>query len=111
MTTLLLGCTLRAAEKKHFVLYATFTAQTRVQLTDGPIWLMDKGDTFPVIMYKDQQTKIVLQLAGTNFTTETANVKIIEDKEVTAQQLASYRINVQHYLDARAEKWKAEQAK
>jgi len=108
---LLLGCTLRAAEKKHYVLYAMFTTQTRVQLAEGPSWLMDKGDTFPVLMFKDQQAKIVLQLAGTNFATDTTNVKIIEEKDVTQQQLATYRTNVQHYLDGRAEKWKAEQAK
>jgi hypothetical protein len=87
------------------------TVDTGVQLGDGSRWLMDKGDTFPVVMFKEQQTKVVLQLAGTNFTTEAARVKVIEEKSVTPEQLATYRNNVQHYLDSRAEKWKTDAAK
>jgi hypothetical protein len=109
--SLILGCNLHAAEKKRFVLYAMLNAETGVQLADGARWVMDKGDTFPVVMFKEQQTKIVLQLAGTTFVTSAANVQIIEEKEVTPGQLATYRANVQHYLDAQAEKWKADQAK
>jgi len=108
---LALGCGLHGAEKKRFVLYAMLTADTGVRLTDGARWNMDKGDTFPVVMYKDQQTKIVLQLAGATFTTETANVKVVEEKDLTPEQVATYRTNVQRYLDGKAEKWKAEQGK
>jgi hypothetical protein len=64
-----------------------------------------------VIMFKEQQTKIVLQLAGTSFITETANCKIIEEKDLTPEELATYRTNVQHYLDGQAEKWKAKLGK
>jgi hypothetical protein len=109
--TLLLPCALRAGEKKHFVLYATLNAETRVEMADGSHWIMDKGDTFPVLMFKEQQTKVVLQLAGTNFTIESARVKVLEDKDVTTEQMATYRTNVQHYIDGRAEKWKSEQGK
>jgi len=109
LLTLVLAGNLHGAEKKHFVLYAMFTADTGVQLADGPRWMMDKGDTFPLVMYKEQQTKVVLQLAGTTFTTEAANVKVIEERDLTPEQVATYRTNVQHYLDSRAEKWKAEQ--
>ena len=108
---LILGCSLQAAEKKHFVLYAMFMANTDVRLADGAHWIMDQGDTFPVVMFKEQQTKIVLQLAGTTFMTDAANVTTIEEKNLTEEQLATYRGTVQRYLDGLAEKAKAEQAK
>jgi hypothetical protein len=106
-----LGGVLHAGEKKRFVLYAMMTENTPVELADGARWMMDKGDTFPVMMFKEQQTKVVLQLAGTSFTTETVRVQVIEEKNVTPEQLATYRANVANYIDSRAEKWKAEQAK
>jgi len=109
--TLLLVYSLHAAEKKRFVLYAILNQDMPVQLADGARWMMDKGDTFPVVMYKEQQTKVVLQLAGTSFTTSVIDVKVVEEKEVTPEQLASYRNNVQHYLDGQAEKWKTEKTK
>jgi hypothetical protein len=110
---LVLGCcAARAAgkEKKHYVLYAMFLANTRVQLAEGSEWIMDKGDTFPLMMYKEHGTKVVLQLSGTSFVTSTANVQVIEEKEVTPEQLATYKVNVEHFLDGQAEKWKAAQA-
>ncbi len=108
---LVFGCSLQAAEKKRFVLYAMFVANTDVHLADGAHWIMDKGDTFPVVMFKEQQTKIVLQLAGTTFMTDAASVMVIQEKDLTDEQLATYRTNVQHYLDGHAEKWKAEAVK
>jgi hypothetical protein len=105
-------CSSVAAEKKkRYVLYAMLTADTPVQLADGARWMMDKGDTFPVVMFKDQQTRVVLQLAGTTFALSAVNVKVVEEKDITPEQLETNRVNVQHYLDARAEKWKAEQGK
>jgi hypothetical protein len=109
--TLVFGCSLQAAEKKHFVLYAMFMANTDVHLADGAHWIMDKGDTFPVVMFKEQQTKIVLQLGGTTFMTDAVNVMVIQEKDLTNEQFATYRANVQRYLDGHTEKWKAEQAK
>jgi hypothetical protein len=111
LAALILGCALHAAEKKRFILYATMLEPTPVQLVDGSKWMMDKGDTFPVVMFKEQQTQVVLQLAGTTFKTATARVKVVEEKDVTPEQLATYRTNVQNYIDSRSEKWKAEQAK
>ncbi len=102
---------LRAAEKRHYVLYGMLIAETRVEMADGSRWIMDKGDTFPVMMFKEHQTKVALQLAGTSFITDIGGVKIIEEKDITPEQLATYRTNVQHYIDNRAEKWKAEQEK
>jgi len=101
----------QAGPKKHFVLYAMLTADTPVQLSDGARWMMDKGDTFPIVMFKQQQTKLILQLAGTTFTTGAENVKVIEEKDITPEQLATYRTNVQHYLDSQAAKWKDEKGK
>lgn len=111
LLTLVFGCSLQAAEKKRFVLYAVLTQDTAVQLADGARWMMDKGDTFPVVMFKEQQTKVMLQLAGTNFITSVINVKVVEEKDVTPEQLATYRNNVQHYLENQVEKWKTEKAK
>ena len=96
----------QAAEKKHFTLYGMLLDTLPVDLADGAQWMMDKGDTFPVVMYKDQQTKIVLQLAGTSFVIEAKHVRVFEDKELTAAALASYRRNVQTYIDTRSEQWK-----
>jgi lipopolysaccharide export LptBFGC system permease protein LptF len=109
--TLFLCAAALAQEKKRFVLYAALTEDMPVQLADGAKWMMDKGDTFPIVMFKEQQTKVILQLAGTSFIVPANKAQVIEEKDVTAQQLASYRQNVANYLDTRAEKWKAEQAK
>lgn len=97
-------------EKKRFSLYATFLEPTPVQLADGAKWQMDKGDTFPVVMFKDQQTRIILQLAGTSFIVNADRVRWFEEKDLTEAQLATYRANVHNYIESRAEKWK-EQAK
>ena len=111
IAALLFSGTLHAGEKKHFVLYATLLAETRAEMADGSHWIMDKGDTFPVMMFKEQQTKIVLQLAGTSFTTDAARVKVLEESDVTPEQLATYRTNVQHYIDGRSEQWKTQHFK
>lgn len=77
-----------------------------VDLADGAQWMMDKGDTFPVIMFKDSQTKVILQLAGTSFVVDSKHIKVIEQKDLTAAELASYRRNVQTYIDTRSDQWK-----
>ena len=77
-----------------------------VDLADGAQWMMDKGDTFPVIMYKEQQTKVMLQLAGTSFIIDAKHVKVIEEKDLKAGEIASYRRNVQTYIDTRSDQWK-----
>lgn len=88
-------------KKKEFKLYAQFISDTRVELSDGAMWLMDKGDTFPVVAYKNQQKNIVLQLAGATFMTDTARVRILKDEEVEPA-LENYRKNVRAYLEARS---------
>lgn len=96
----------RSAEKKRFALYGMLMETLPVDLADGAQWMMDKGDTFPVIMFKEQQTKVMLQLAGTSFTVEVKHVKIIEEKNLKTGELASYRRNVQTYIDTRSDQWK-----
>ena len=105
------GSLASAEEKKRFVLYAMLVENTPVQLADGSKWQMDKGDTFPVVMYKEQRTKLILQLAGTSFMVKAETVKVFEEKDLTQTQLTTYRNNVAHYLESRAEKWKTEAAK
>ena len=97
----------RAAGKK-FVLYATLIESMPVKLDDGAQWMMDKGDAFPVLMFKEQQTKVILQLAGTRFIIPTNRVRILEEKDVTPEMLAAYRRNVDSYLEGQAKKWKEE---
>jgi hypothetical protein len=96
----------RSAEKKHYILFATLLEKTPVELADGAKWIMDKGDTFPVIMFKEGQTKVVLQLAGTSFWMDANRVKAVEEEDITPAQLATYRHNVETYISNRARQWK-----
>jgi hypothetical protein len=98
---------LLGAQAKEFKLYATLLEDMPVQLGDGAKWMMEKGDVFPVVMYKEMQTKIVLQLAGTHFWTDSKRVRILREDEV-ASGLASYRKTVQAYLDSKAKRLKAD---
>src|SRR5262245_34884103 len=93
--------TFAQTKKKEFKLYAQFTLDTRVELSDGAMWMMDKGDTFPVVAYKNQQKNIVLQLAGATFMIDTARIRILKDEEVEAG-LEAYRKNVRAYLESRS---------
>jgi hypothetical protein len=93
--------------RKEFKLYAEFLEDTPVELSDGAKWMMDKGDVFPVMMYKEMQKKIVLQLAGATFMTETQRVRILDEYEVPAG-LVRYRKNVETYLRGKSDKWKQE---
>ena len=101
----------RSAEKKHYVLYAMLLERTPVDLADGAKWIMDEGDTFPVIMFKEYQTKAILQLAGTSFWVDTDRLKLVEEKNITPAQLASYRHNVETYISNRSRQWKDQAAR
>ena len=94
------------AGAREYKLYAALTEDIPVELSDGAKWMMDKGDVFPVLMFKDSQTKVVLQLAGANFLTDAKRVRILEQREVPAGILI-YRKNVESYLKTKAEKWRA----
>jgi hypothetical protein len=92
-----------AAPAKEFKLYAQFTADTRVQLSDGAMWMMDKGDVFPVLAYKDMQKNVILQLGETTFKTETVRIRILKADEVAAG-LEAYQKNVRAYQDSKRAK-------
>lgn len=98
----------KAKTKRRYVLYASFLEDTGVKLADGAEWMMDKGDSFPVLMFKEMQTKVVLQLAGTTFWTDASRVRVVPEREVTPAMIASYRRNVSSYIDGRAKRWQAE---
>ena len=107
---MLCGTSLSAAEKKRFVLYAMLKETVPVKLADGAKWVMAEGDTFPLLMYKEDQTKVVLQLAGTNFMVNASSVQVIAEKAITEAQMETYRQNVKTYLDSQTEAWKAQQS-
>jgi hypothetical protein len=96
-----------AAEKQRYLLYAQVMGNVEVQLANGVAWSVKKGDVFPVMMFKEQQTIAVLQLAGTSFRLATDWLKMIEAKDLTAGQVGAYRSTVQSYLDKVAEEAKA----
>ncbi len=93
------------APKKKPLVFAVLIQDTPVELAEGAKWMMDKGDAFPVVMFKEQQTKVVLQLAGTTFMVDSKAARILDEKEVTEELLAAYRRNVASYLDGKAKKW------
>ena len=95
-----------AAPAREYKLYAALTEDMPVELSDGAKWMMDKDDVFPVLMFKDSQTKVVLALAGATFVTDTSRIHILEQREVPAGLLI-YRKNVESYLKTKADKWRA----
>jgi hypothetical protein len=106
-SVLVLLCAPALAEGKKLLLFALLTKDTEVELADGAKWMMDKGDAFPVLMFKEQRTKLVLQLAGTSFLVLAENVRVLEEKEVTDEILAAYRRNVASYIDGKSKKWRS----
>ncbi len=94
---------------KAFVLYAQFIEDTKVDLSDGSVWAMDKGDCFPVYMFKERQTKVVLQLGAATFMTETKRMRIMKDAEMEVA-LQSYRKNLENFLKSKTDRWKKENA-
>lgn len=92
---------------RPFIRYAQFLEDTKVTLTDGSEWAMDKGDCFPIDMFKDQQTKVILKLGSATFTTDRARVRVLDEKENDAG-LRSYRVTLGSYLKNRGEEWKRE---
>ena len=91
---------------REFKLYAVLTQDTEVELSTGARWLMDKGDVFPILMYKEQQTQVVLELSEANFRTETKNIRVLEENELAAG-LANYEQNVRAFQVAKMAKIKA----
>ena len=106
LTIFLLAVLALPTTAREYKLYAALIDDMPVELSDGAKWMMDKGDVFPVLMFKESQTKVVLQLAGANFLTDTSRVRILENREVPAGLLV-YRKNVEVYLKTKVDKWRA----
>ncbi len=94
-------------EQKPFELYAEFLEDTRVVLSDNAVWMMDKGDCFPIYMFKDHQTKIVLKLASATFQVDAANMKVLPEAQ-NERALDSYRKNLAQYLNKQPTIWEKE---
>lgn len=92
-----------AKEKKPYVVYAEFVENTPVELSDGAHWMMDKGDCFPIYMFKERQTKVVLQLGKATFWTDAARIRVVKDGEENKAML-SYQKMLDSYLKSRAAK-------
>ncbi len=98
-----------APEKKPFVMYAQLLDAKEVHLSDGSIWMMDKGDCFPIHMYKEKRTIVVLQLASAQFAVEAYHVRLLKDNEAKDAEI-SYKKNVDNYWKAVAKRPKAQAA-
>lgn len=92
-----------SAAPGDFKLYAAFLEDTRVELSDGAVWMMDKGDVFPIQAYKNMQKNVILQLAGTTFMTDTDRIRVLKPEEVAAG-VEVYRNNVRAYLESTSKK-------
>lgn len=99
--------TFAATGAERVVLYARLTENQMVDLTDGSKWQMDRGDCFPVVAYKEAHTKLVLQLAGTQFVVPAAKAAVVPDKEIEAA-IVKYRANVNTYINGYASRWRTE---
>jgi hypothetical protein len=97
----------QAQEKKPYVVYAEFVADTPADVSDGSKWMMDKGDCFPIHMFKDRHTKVILRLADATFMTDAYSVRVLKDSEADRGQ-KSYQKMVDKYLKAQADRVKKE---
>lgn len=107
---LFLSCDAAFASKKPYVRYAVFLEDTQVDLSDGARWMMDKGDCFPIYMFKERQTKVVLKLGAATFMTDRQRLRIMDEKE-ESEALVSYRKNLATYLKNQPDKWKDKEMK
>lgn len=96
--------------KKPYERYAQFIEDTRVELSDGAVWMMDKGDCFPIYMFKEQQTKVVLKIASATFQVDAVNLKVLPESE-NEMALVSYRKNLAQYLNKQPDVWTTEAKK
>jgi transcriptional/translational regulatory protein YebC/TACO1 len=103
---------LPGAAGEKVVLYARMKETTEVDLTTGAKWRMDKGDSFPIIAYKESHTKVILQLAGAQFMVNADRVETVPKNDVPAA-VENYRENVTQYINSFSDRWKknAQQSK
>jgi hypothetical protein len=100
-----LSAVLPAGAGERVIMYAMLTEGLLVDLNDGSKWQMDKGDCFPVVAYKESHTKVILQLAGTQFRVPADKTRIVAAKE-TEEAVKRYRANVNTYIESASNKWK-----
>ena len=86
-----------------FKIYVVLTEDARVQLSDGAIWQMDKGDVFPVEAYKNQQKSVILKIGGATFMTDAAKTRVLKPEELS-EGVEVYRKNLRAYLDSTSKK-------
>jgi hypothetical protein len=67
---------------------------------------MEKGDCFPVVAYKESQTKLILRLASTNFVVASQHAAIVNEKDTPAA-IERYRGTLQVYIEGFSARWKA----
>jgi hypothetical protein len=92
------------------VIYAQLLENAQVTLSDGSEWAMDKGDCFPIDMFKEQQTKVVLKVGGSTFMIETPRVRVMKEHETEAA-LKSYRVTLAAYAKTHGDRWLKEAEK
>jgi len=102
---LLLLAALQTRAGEPVILYARLLDNLGVSLPDGAKWQTQKGDCFPVVAYRESHTKLVLQLAANGFVVPADKAEIVEDKDIPAA-MASYRANVNKYLDGYSARWR-----
>ncbi len=90
-----------APQGKPYILYAEFTENTAVELSNGAKWMMDKGDCFPIHMFTEHRTKVVLQLGPATFTTEAKHLRIMKETENGPAQV-SYQKNLDEFAKTQA---------
>jgi len=96
-------------EKKPFVKYAELIDTNQVQLSDGSVWIMDKGDCFPIHMFKDRRTVVILKIASATFMVPAYQVREMRNDEQFAAE-ANYQKNVDNYWKAVAKREKTSEA-
>ena len=93
-------------EKKPFVKYAELIDTNQVELSDGSVWIMDKGDCFPIHMFKDRRTVVILKIASATFMVPAYQIREMRNDEQLAAE-ANYQKNVDNYWKAVAKREKA----
>ena len=89
--------------------YAELIDTNQVELSDGSVWIMDKGDCFPIHMYKDRRTVVILKIATATFMVPAYQIRVMRADEQAAAE-ANYKRNVDNYWKAVAKRGKTEGA-
>lgn len=105
LSLLIFSLPLQAGER--VTIYAILQDKTPVKLSTGAEWVMDKGDCFPIVAYKESRTKVILRLAGAQFMIDAKLAREVKEAEL-ATAMENYRKNVNNFLQTAPDKWRAE---